>query len=71
MPVACKKIENLEEYQRELYIMQTVKCEYMPKLVYQDLEKQLLFMELGLCSLEDLKNDSEENQYKFSDEFTY
>ncbi|KAL4503986.1 hypothetical protein ABPG72_022616 [Tetrahymena utriculariae] len=71
LPVACKKIENLEEYQRELFIMQTVKCEYMPKLFYLDLDKQLLFMELGLCSLEDLKNDSEENGYKFSDEFTY
>lgn len=38
--------------------MQTVKCEYMPKLIYQDLDEQLLFMELGLCSLEELKNDS-------------
>lgn len=32
----------------------------MPKLIYADLDKKLLFMELGLCSLEDLKNDSEE-----------
>lgn len=71
LPVAGKKIKNLEEFSRELFIMQTVQCEYMPRLIYADLEKQLLFMELGLCSLEDLKNDSEDNNYTFDDEFTY
>jgi hypothetical protein len=28
-------------------------------------------MELGLCSLEDLKHDSEANNYSFSDAFTH
>jgi len=71
MPVAGKKIKNLDEFTRELFIMQNVKCEYMPKLIFADLEKQLLYMELGLCSLEELKQDSDEMGYNFSDEFTY
>lgn len=43
----------------------------MPKLIHADLKKQVLYMELGLCSLDDLKSDSEKNHYSFSDDFTY
>lgn len=43
----------------------------MPLLIHADLEKQLLYMEVGLCSLEDLKLDSEEKNLTLSDTFTH
>ncbi|EAR92438.2 hypothetical protein TTHERM_00085360 (macronuclear) [Tetrahymena thermophila SB210] len=71
LPVAGKQINVQSEFIRELYIMETVNCEYMPKLLNYDVDNQILFMELGLCNLYDLKIDSIQNEYDFTDEFTY
>lgn len=51
--------------------MQTITGEYFPNLFHADLKEKRLFMELGLISLSDLKHDSENNNYEFSDEFTF
>ncbi|KAL4503971.1 hypothetical protein ABPG72_022601 [Tetrahymena utriculariae] len=71
LPVAGKQINIQSEFIRELYIMETVNCEFMPKLLSYDVDNQILFMELGLCNLYDLKIDSIQNEFDFTDEFTY
>ncbi|KAL4473654.1 hypothetical protein ABPG74_022518 [Tetrahymena malaccensis] len=71
LPVAGKQINIQSEFIRELYILETVNCQYMPKLLNYDVDNQILFMELGLCNLYDLKFDSIQNDYEFTDDFTY
>ncbi|KAL4503974.1 hypothetical protein ABPG72_022604 [Tetrahymena utriculariae] len=71
LPAAGKKIKKQDEFIRELFIMQTFQSQYMPSLFGQDIDQQILFMELGLCNLFSLKQDSINNNYRFSDEFTY
>lgn len=39
MPVAGKKISDKDEFIRELYIMQKVKCDCMPKLIDKDINQ--------------------------------
>ncbi|EAR92439.2 hypothetical protein TTHERM_00085370 (macronuclear) [Tetrahymena thermophila SB210] len=71
LPAAGKKIKIKYEFIRELFIMQKVQSEYMPSLLGQDIEQQILFIELGLCSLYDLKMYSEKQNYKISDNLAY
>ncbi|KAL4473656.1 hypothetical protein ABPG74_022520 [Tetrahymena malaccensis] len=71
LPVAGKKINNFNEFVRELYIMQTVQFDMMPQLIGQDIDKRILYIELGLCSLHDLKQDSQKRGYKLDDHFTF
>ena len=60
IPVAVKSIQDKKEFARELYIMETIKSQYMPKLFYFDENRLKIYMELGLCSLEELR----EHQYR-------
>ncbi|KAL4503973.1 hypothetical protein ABPG72_022603 [Tetrahymena utriculariae] len=71
LPVAGKKIKNFNEFVRELYIMQTVQFDMMPLLIGQDIDLRILYIELGLCSLHDLKQDSLKRGYKLDDNFTF
>ncbi|EAR92437.1 kinase domain protein (macronuclear) [Tetrahymena thermophila SB210] len=71
LPVAGKMIKNFNEFVRELYIMQTVQFDMMPKLIGQDIDQRILYIELGLCSLYDLKQDSLKRGYKLDDHFTF
>ncbi|KAL4503972.1 hypothetical protein ABPG72_022602 [Tetrahymena utriculariae] len=70
-PVAGKKFSNKEEFIRELFIMNQISSAYMPKIRGQDIEEQIIFLELGLCNLYKLKIDSQINNYKLTDEFTF
>lgn len=69
--MAGKIIKDFDEFTRELYIMQTVKNNYMPKLIHPDLNKKILFMELGMCSLEDIKSYADSINYVLPDNFTH
>ncbi|KAL4503981.1 hypothetical protein ABPG72_022611 [Tetrahymena utriculariae] len=56
---------------RYIFIMQTFQSQYMPSLFNQDIDQQMLFIKLGLCNLFSLKQGSINNNYRFSDQFTY
>ncbi|KAL4473655.1 hypothetical protein ABPG74_022519 [Tetrahymena malaccensis] len=70
-PVAGKKFSNKEEFIRELFIMNQISSAYMPKIIGQDIEEQIIFLELGLCNLYNLKIDSQVNDYNLTDDFTF
>ncbi|KAL4473653.1 hypothetical protein ABPG74_022517 [Tetrahymena malaccensis] len=71
LPAAGKKIKIKYEFIRELFIMQKVQSDFMPSLLGQDIEEQILFIELGLCSLYDLKIQSDKKNYKVTDDLAY
>ncbi|KAL4430455.1 hypothetical protein ABPG74_013305 [Tetrahymena malaccensis] len=70
-PVAVKKLKTLEEFARELFLMETLQSIYMPQLFFYDEIQKKLFMEMGLCSLEDLKKYCEQTDYYLTDEQTF
>ncbi|KAL4477090.1 hypothetical protein ABPG72_015403 [Tetrahymena utriculariae] len=70
-PIAVKKLKSLEEFTRELYLMETLQSIYMPQLFYYDETQKKLFMEMGLCSLEDLKKNCEQTGNYLTDQQTF
>ncbi|KAL4503970.1 hypothetical protein ABPG72_022600 [Tetrahymena utriculariae] len=71
LPAAGKKIKIKYEFIRELFIMQKVQSDYIPSLLGQDIEQQILFIELGLCSLYDLKMKNEKINSQITDDLAY
>ncbi|EAR84055.2 kinase domain protein (macronuclear) [Tetrahymena thermophila SB210] len=70
-PIAVKKLKTIEEFARELYLMETLQSIYMPQLFFYDETQKKLFMEMGLCSLEDLKKYSEQTDFCLTDQQTF